>query len=154
MQNHVRDALCAGFPMAPRGAARNPTETRDWCTSAGQRRASLQEPCATLHAYYELENQQIYREFFGCVLVSLGPPRGARGRPAETRGWSTITGPRRASGQEPCADLLSSPPFQGEREGTQRKRETCAQVQVSAKLLCRNPALTCASDKLIFDLLY
>ena len=91
------DALCAGFPTAPRGAGGNPAETRDWCTCAGQRKASQQEP---------------------------------------------------------CADLLGSPPFQGEREGTQRKRETGAQVQVSAGLLCRNPALTCASDNLSFDLLY
>ena len=39
--------------------------------------------------------------------------------------------------------VLGSPPLQGEREGTQRKRETGAQVQVSAGLLYRNPALTC-----------
>ena len=40
------DALCAGFPTAPRGAGGNPAETRDWCTNACQRRASLKEPCA------------------------------------------------------------------------------------------------------------
>ena len=89
-----------------------------------------------------------------CVLGFPTVPRGTAGKPAETRDWCTSAGQRRASLQEPCADLLGSPPFQGEREGTQRKRETCAQVQVSAGLLCRNPALTCASDKLIFDLLY
>ena len=43
----------------------------------------------------------------------------------------------------PMRCVLGSPPLQGEREGTQRKRETGAQVHVSAGLLCRNPALTC-----------
>ena len=42
------DVLCVGFPTAPSGAVGKPTETRAWDTIAGQRRASLKEPCADL----------------------------------------------------------------------------------------------------------
>ena len=61
------------------------------------RRASGQKPCTNLQAHYEFENQRIFREFSGCVLVSPRGPRGPAGKPAETRGWSTIAGPRGGS---------------------------------------------------------
>ena len=49
------------------------------------------------------------------VLASPRPPRGAAGKPTETRGWSTIADPRRASGQKPCADLHAHYEFENQR---------------------------------------
>ena len=92
-----------------------------------------------------LVSQKEPRDLSGNPWMCVGSPtvpKGTAGEPAETRGWSTFACHRRASLQEPCADLCWFPTGQHVARGKQQRREAGVQLRVSAGLLYRSPAMT------------